>query len=76
MFYMKKELEQLKQIKQQMSADKDITASALEETEGRCTRLQLAKCSLEGEIQRLQVSLMDKTNENQVARYVLRRTFL
>ena len=49
-----------------MEEDKKALRSSLEDAENRCTKLELAKRALEGDIQRTKLVLTDKDTEIQV----------
>ena len=43
---------------------------ALEDVENRCTKLELARRSAEGELQRFKLAMNDKDTENQVGKII------
>ena len=47
--------------------DKKNLRIALEDAENRCTKLELARRSAEGELQRFKLAMNDKDTENQVS---------
>ena len=49
-----------------LEEDKKALRAQLDDAENRVTKGELAKRSLEGELQRLKLSLNDKETENQV----------
>ena len=49
-----------------MEEDKKALRSSLEDAENRCTKLELTKRALEGDIQRTKLVLTDKDTEIQV----------
>ena len=55
--------------------DKKNLRIALEDAENRCTKLELARRSAEGELQRFKLAMNDKDTENQVCdKKILRRS--
>ena len=49
-----------------LEEDKKNLRQALDDAETRCTRLELARRSIDGELQRLKLAMTDKETENQV----------
>ena len=56
--------------------DKRNLRQALEDAENRCTKLELARRSLEGDLQRFKLLMNDKETENQVCIDLLTWNFL
>ena len=57
----------MKQTEGKLEDDKKALKMMLEDAENRCTKLELARRSLEGDLQRLKLVLTDKETENQVS---------
>lgn len=56
----------MKQSENKLDDDKKQLKLVFEDSENRCTKLELSKRSLEGELQRLKLAMNDKETENQV----------
>ena len=56
----------MRQQEGRLEDEKKNLRNALEEADNRCTRLELARRSAEGELQRMKLALNDKDTENQV----------
>ena len=57
----------LKTNESKLEEDKKSLRTALDEAETRCTKLELSRRSLDGELQRLRLAMTDKETENQVS---------
>ena len=57
----------LKTNESKLEEDKKNLRAALDEAETRCTKLELSRRSLDGELQRLRLAMTDKETENQVS---------
>ena len=57
----------MKQNEQRLEADKRQLRETLEGSENRATQLELKRRALEGDLQRLQLSMNDRITENQVS---------
>lgn len=56
----------IKTSESKLEEDKKNLRVALDEAESRCTKLELSRRSLDGELQRLKLAMTDKETENQV----------
>ena len=56
----------LRNSESRLEDDKKNLRIALEDAENRCTKLELARRSAEGELQRFKLAMNDKDTENQV----------
>ena len=59
-------ISKLKTSETKLEEDKKNLRTALDEAETRCTKVELARRSVDGELQRLKLAMTDKDTENQV----------
>lgn len=56
----------MRQSEARLEEEQRLSRRALEEAENRITQLEVVRRSLEGELQRVRMSVMDKESENQM----------
>ncbi len=66
LLYLQEKIAKQKANEQRLEEDKKSLRANLDDAENRVTRGELARRSLEGELQRLKLALNDKETENQV----------
>lgn len=60
----------MKQNECKLDEDKKQLRISLDESENRCTKIELNRRALEGELQRMRMAMNDKETENQVANQI------
>ena len=67
--FLKEKLAKQKANEARLEEDKKNLRLTLDDAENRCTKGEVARRSLEGELQRMKLVLNDKETENQVSRF-------
>lgn len=63
---LQEKISKLKTSESKLEEDKKNLRVGLDDAESRCTKLELARRALDGELQRLKLAMTDKETENQV----------